>query len=106
MLSSNEAAYTVQGYVKRLTKLLLTTGQDTDGPAGVELGRLEHEYGCLHAVKMRVDPKKWSRFYKWPSMQDQAMQARSEFISEPDCFSLVVGSLHAHLMPDCMTVMF
>ena len=81
----------VQGYVKRLTKLLLTMGPDTQGPAAAQLGRLGYEYGCLHAVKIRVDPKKWSRFYEWPSMQ--AQQTWSEATSEPDRFSLAVSSV-------------
>ena len=81
----------VQGYVKRLSKILLVTGQDTDGPLGAQLGQLEHELCCLHAVKTRVAPRDWSRFFYYKGPQDHSLEGWDGLLSEADCFALLVS---------------
>ena len=61
----------VQGYVRRLSALLLETGQDIAPAAAAQLRQLEDEFCCLHAVKTRVSPKGWSHFYNWSSVPEQ-----------------------------------
>lgn len=83
--------WAVQGHVTRLSNLLLMTGQDTDCPAGAQLGQLEQEFCCLHAVKMRVAPREWSRFYQFRSSQDQGVEQQPESLSQTDMSSLLVS---------------
>ena len=80
----------MQGYVTRLSKLLLSVGQETNGPAARQLAQLKQEFCCLHAVKTRVSPRDWSRFYNWPSVQTQDMEGWAVATTTPDWLDLVV----------------
>lgn len=83
----------MQGYVKRISNLLLTTGPDTSGPAGAQLEQLEHEFCCLHAVKTRVTPEDWAGFYNYSGMHEQALQGWDTCTSDSDWSALFVSAL-------------
>ena len=92
-----------QGYVKRLSKILLVTGQDTDGPLGAQLGQLEHELCCLHAVKTRVAPREWSRFFYFKGPQDQSLEGWDGPLSEANCVALLVSLTASLCTAGCVT---
>ncbi|KAL0018259.1 hypothetical protein WJX77_012217 [Trebouxia sp. C0004] len=87
-ISSQNEAPTVavirQGYVKKMAKLLLVSGQDIAPQEGLQLGQLIQEFCTLHTLMARATPREWGRMFTGTAYAGQGDEEQALSQRKPD----------------------
>ncbi len=86
-----QSACGTQGYITEMAHCLMSTGQDMDSAAGMQLQQLFTEFWCLYSVKARVAPRQWRKLVDSPFLADSPDATVA--LPSPDWATLKVSNI-------------